>query len=219
MNSQLAAVYLTAKQTVITAGFQQEIDWQSSLRFWQTQETDFLREAAWVVLSTGFRESVVRRKFPEITKAFLHWRSARAITERRAWCRRKAISIFANRQKIDAIVAIAAEVSKTGFPLVRERIGSGGVNYLQTFPYIGPVTSCHLAKNLGLNVAKPDRHLARAARSAGISCPQKMCEIIHQMVGDPVSVVDLVIWRYATINPHYSNAFGAVSSNGDLRYS
>jgi hypothetical protein len=213
IHSQLVALYLTAKQAVIRAGFHREIDWQSNIQFECVQETDFLREAAWVVLSTGFRESVIRRKFPEIAEAFLHWCSAQAITEHHAWCRRKAISIFAHGRKIDAIIAIAAEVSKTGFPHLKERIGCEGVSFLQTFPYIGPVTAYHLAKNLGLNMAKPDRHLVRAARSAGISSPQKMCEIIHQVVGDSVAVVDIVIWRYATINPQFSKEFKTVSSN------
>jgi hypothetical protein len=212
-NSQLAALYLTAKQAVIGAGFHQEIDWQSSLQFESVHETDFLRESAWVVLSAGFRESVLRRKFPAIEDAFLKWQSAKAITESRACCRRSAISIFAHRRKIDAIISIAEEVYKSGFTHVKERIGREGVSFLQTFPYIGPVTACHLAKNLGLNMAKPDRHLVRAAQSAGICSPQKMCEIIHHVVGDSVAVIDIVIWRYATINPQYSKEFGTVSSN------
>ena len=36
-----------------------------------------------------------------------------------------------------------------------------GVNYLTTFDQIGPVTAFHLAKNLGLDVVKPDRPLVR----------------------------------------------------------
>ena len=219
INSRLAALYLTAKQAVIGAGFHQEIDWQTDLVFERTQESDFLREAAWVVLSSGFRESVIRRKFPRIAEAFLDWRSAQAISEQQALCRRQAISIFAHERKINAIIEIAMEVSKTGFPNIKTRIGNEGIRFLQTFPYIGPVTAYHLAKNLGLNMAKPDRHLVRAAQFAGISSPQKMCEIIHEVVGDSVAVIDIVIWRYATINPQYSKEFGTVSSNGIFSHS
>jgi hypothetical protein len=210
INSRLAALYLTAKEAVIGAGFHQEIDWQTDLLFESCNECDFLREAAWVVLSSGFRESVLRRKFPMIAEAFLDWRSAHAISVQQTSCRRRAISVFAHERKIDAIIAIAVEVFKTGFPDIKKRIENEGVGFLQTFPYIGPVTACHLAKNLGLNIAKPDRHLVRAAQFAGISSPQKMCEIIHEVVGDSVAVIDIVIWRYATINPHYSKEFGTV---------
>ena len=37
--------------------------------------------------------------------------------------------------------------------------------------------------------------------------------VIHQVVGDSVAVIDIVIWRYATINPHYSKEFGTVCEN------
>ena len=213
LNFQLASFYLTAKELVISSGFQAEIDWQDDLRFGQIEEPDFLREAAWVVLSTGFRESVVRRTFPAISEAFLQWRNARAISDQARSCRRRALLAFSNERKIDSIITIAEKVSTMGFPLLRKQIENGGVGFLQSLPYIGPVTAFHLAKNIGLNVAKPDRHLVRAAKSVGISCPQKMCEMIHQVVGDPVSVIDLVIWRYATIQPQYPNEFRSISGN------
>lgn len=60
----LAIAYLTAKERIIEAGYAHEIDWQDNRSFKQINESEFLREAAWVVLSSGFRESIVRRVFP-----------------------------------------------------------------------------------------------------------------------------------------------------------
>jgi hypothetical protein len=58
--SLLAVLYLTAKERVIEAGFADEIDWQEKVSLEDLDESTFLRESAWVVLSSGFRETVLR---------------------------------------------------------------------------------------------------------------------------------------------------------------
>jgi hypothetical protein len=58
--SLLAVLYLTAKERVIEAGFADEIDWQEEVSLEDLDESTFLRESAWVVLSSGFRETVLR---------------------------------------------------------------------------------------------------------------------------------------------------------------
>lgn len=75
--------------------------------------------------------------------------------------------------------------------------------FLQTFDFIGPVTSFHLAKNLGLEVVKLDCHLVRMASVARCSCPEELCRITAEITGDKLSVVDLVLWRYATLDPSW----------------
>ena len=50
--------YEVAKQHVNSAGFQDEIRWQSRCDLREFTESDLLREAGWVVLCTGFRGSV-----------------------------------------------------------------------------------------------------------------------------------------------------------------
>jgi len=42
-----------------------------------------------------------------------------------------------------------------------------GVWFLQQLPFIGPVTAFHLAKNLGIEAVKPDRHLCRLSKLLG----------------------------------------------------
>ena len=72
---------------------------------------------------------------------------------------------------------------------------------------VGASTAFHLAKNLGVPVVKPDRHLLRVSNAAGFESPHDLCAVIADIVGDSVSVVDLVIWRYATLKPSYSSDF------------
>jgi hypothetical protein len=199
----LALVYLDAKRAVIDAGFAWEVDWQAMVNFDQLTESAFLRESAWVVLCAGMRESVVRGRFNALSDAFLEWRSAVELLQARRTCRRRALAVFNNRRKIDAIISIAARVAATSFDNLRAILAQEGVHYLQSLPFIGPITSFHLAKNIGLQVAKPDRHLARMARMFGFPSVQMMCGAISDWVYDPIPVVDIVLWRFATLHRKY----------------
>lgn len=200
----LAMFYLDAKSVLINTGFEDEIEWQFALPFQELSETDFLREAAWVVFSSGFREAVVRQKFQQISGAFLNWKSATAIHQGRRECRKAALATFNNRRKVNAVLTIARFVSHHGFEYSKRKIDEGGVEFLMQLPYIGPITAFHLAKNIGLDVAKPDRHLVRAARAAGFQSVVDFCSTIHRIVGDPIAVVDSVVWRYATLNKTFA---------------
>ncbi|OFV94720.1 MAG: hypothetical protein A3F68_08240 [Acidobacteria bacterium RIFCSPLOWO2_12_FULL_54_10] len=203
----LLDVYLTAKEAVVARGFAWEIDWQAERRLDRIDESEFLRESAWTVLSAGFRETVVRRLFPPICDAFLGLKSAAVIQANRVGCRRAALRVFNNHRKIDAIVDIACVVADSGFEVIRRRIQEEDVRFLQTLPYIGSITAFHLAKNLGLPVVKPDRHLQRIAKAAGFGSPRELCELISECVGEPVQVVDIVLWRYATLFSDYVAVF------------
>jgi hypothetical protein len=75
--------------------------------------------------------------------------------------------------------------------------------YLDTLPMIGPVTRYHLARNIGIDCVKPDRHLIRLASEAGYEMkdPQKgvetMCRNIQKDIGDAekLGTIDVVLWR------------------------
>jgi hypothetical protein len=202
----LACAYLEAKHELIEAGFAPEFDWQADIKLENVSETDFLREAAWVILSSGMRESVVRSRFAAITRTFLSWRSAKAIHAHADTCRRNALRCFAHQGKIDAVLAVAEFVSNHGFIEVKKGLEMSGPEFLRRFPFLGPVTSLHLAKNLGFWIAKPDRHLCRLAASLGTDTAT-LCEEISHLVPDSVALVDLVLWRYATVNGRYLETF------------
>lgn len=215
--AQLVDLYLSAKDTVIEHGFAWEVDWQTERRFHRVNESDFLRESAWTIISTGFRESVVRRLFEPISDAFLEFHSAVAIQTRRATCRRAALRVFRHESKVDAILDIAGLIAESGFQSVHRRIEEHGIGYLETLPYIGSITAFHLAKNLGLPVVKPDRHMQRIAKAAGFESPHSLCESISAQVGDPVQVIDVVLWRFATLSSNYVASFAALSEKHPTR--
>ena len=200
----LADTYLRMKDQVIQAGFAWEIDWQNTRSLDHLSEYEFLAESAWVILCSGMRETVVRKCYEAISQAFLDWVSADAVVARRAACEEQALQVFRHRGKIRAVGSVCETVSKCGFRPILQRIKRDGVAFLQTFDFIGPVTSLHLAKNIGLDVVKPDRHLMRMATVSCVS-PQELCEMIAEVTGDKLSAIDLVLWRYATLDSDYLN--------------
>jgi len=210
----LVHLYLEAREYVVGAGYGEEIRWQEELEFDDVTESVFLREAAWVVLSAGFREAIVRKCFDSVSEAFLGWRSAEEIVARREDCEKRALAVFGSRRKIGAIAEIAGRVAEDGIEKVKMGIRTNGVTFLQEFPFVGPVTSYHLAKNLGVDVVKPDRHLVRMAQASGYSSALEMCSMVAAAVGESVAVVDLVFWRYATLNHDYETEFQIGETSG-----
>jgi hypothetical protein len=195
--------YFCAKSAVIAAGFSEEIDYHDWLSFENLRERDFLREAAWVILSSGMRESVVVQKFPGVSEAFLGWSSGQSIVAKKDSCRSAALAVFRHIPKIDAILEVASTVAAEGFMQIRKQIEEHGAQYLQCFSFIGPATSLHLAKNLGMNVVKPDRHLVRIASALGYQSAEEMCREVAMALGERACIIDVVFWRFATLNPHY----------------
>jgi hypothetical protein len=204
-----AKAYLIVKQCLIEEGYAGEIDWQYSVSLNDLNEQTFLRESAWVILCGGFHESIIRQIFPKISIAFLNWKSASFIVKNAAKCKRQALSHFNHKKKIDAILSIASRIDQDGFYQIASKILEGGTKYLQEFCFIGPVTSYHLAKNIGFPLAKPDRHLIRLSRNLGYKDVQQLCSDIANAIDEPIAVVDLVLWRYSTLSrrniTRYSN--------------
>jgi hypothetical protein len=196
-----------AKTEIVCAGYADEIDWQQSVRFEEVTESDLLRENAWVVLSCGMRESIVRARFPKVAACFHDWESADRVLADMPQCRERALRYFHHPAKIDAIITCAQWIVMEGFARAKEAIYRNPLVALQWLPFIGPVTVYHLAKNLGLPVAKPDRHLLRLAKAAGYQDVQEFCADIAQCTGDPVPVVDIVLWRFATLRRDYLTTF------------
>jgi len=205
MDYELLQKYNFAKIIVREFGFHHEIHWQSKVSFEDLDEETFLREFSWVVLSSGMKNTVIEKKFGPISNCFYEWKSASLIAKNCIKCFESAIQIFNNKAKINAIIDAATKISKQGFANIKKLIEKDPIHSLQKFKFIGPITVYHLAKNIGLDFAKPDRHLQRIASMHNYSSVQDFCRDISKHSGDSVPVVDIVFWRFATIEPDYVN--------------
>lgn len=188
--------YAAAKQWVTNIGYGEEILWQESREPGSFTECEFLREYAWVVYCAGFREATVRRYFNAISLCFFDWASAAEIAENSVLCVLSAMQVLSNRRKHDAVASVAARIAVDGFSVFQRMMRADPVSTGLELPFIGEITSLHLAKNLGFDVAKPDRHLVRLKELLGYEDVATMCSFMAEATGDPIRVVDLVLWRY-----------------------
>ena len=200
---RIAHGYFFAKKYVIHKGYGNEIDWQEGLIFETVTEQKFLNEISWVILASGMNDKVIRKIFPLIKSVMLDFQSADLICKKRKSCHNKALKIFNHEGKINAILYAAEYIKKYSLAFIKSEILNKGLKFIQTFPYLGKATAFHFAKNLGLNFAKPDRHLNRISTALGFKNPEALCTEISNLVEEKISLIDLVLWRYATLDKDY----------------
>src|SRR5437868_6319744 len=99
-SKQAIELFQMAWNYVETAGFISEVEWLRARSAVDFTETDLLRETAWVVLCSGFRESVIREKFDYISLSFCDWESSDAIVASHPACVDAALASFRNFSKL-----------------------------------------------------------------------------------------------------------------------
>jgi hypothetical protein len=201
--NRLAHGYFFAKNYIINKGYGTEIDWQDEIKFEELTEQRFLQEFCWVVIASGLNDQVVRKLFPLIKSILFDFNSAYSIYNNSDECYENILKVFNHPGKAKAMLYAANYVFGHSFSHVKSNLSSSGVNYIKTFPYMGEATSFHLAKNIGLNVAKPDRHLVRMSSALGFESVNILCSEISNLIEENISLIDLVLWRYATLDKNY----------------
>nr|WP_294860497.1 hypothetical protein [uncultured Fluviicola sp.] len=201
--SQLSHAYFFAKNIVIDNGYAHEIDWQDNISFNDISSSEFLKEISWVVIASGMNDRVVQKIFPKVKHIMRGFESIDWICENREKIKEQTKIVFNHEGKINAILYIVDYIKSNSFQYLKNRIFNEGISYIQTFPYMGKATSYHLAKNIGLNFAKPDRHLLRLADILGFNSPDELCLNISDSIQEKASVIDLVLWRYCTLDKDY----------------
>ena len=176
--------YMDLKEKVCAAGYAHEVDWAEDLAPVQS-EWRFCLEYIWVVVNSGMKEQVARKIYDRILKALENGEMPP--------------TVFGHAAKAMAMCTVMANLTDIFHKYRSLKSDPERIEFLQTLPWIGPITKYHLAKNLGITtIAKPDRHLTRIAKRVGLTA-QKLCEEISRVTGDTVAVVDLVIWRAANL--------------------
>lgn len=180
--TRMATYYNTIKKTIIDAGYENEIMWINNIPNPVDKEL-FFREYSWVVINSGMKNSVAEKIF----KTF--WKNSSPDFS--------AIN-HPNKNK-----SMKKVYERLDFFFLHFTKSKNKLMYLKSLPHIGDITKYHLARNLGLNYAKPDRHLVRISSLFKYPNVQKLCKALSILTDDPIGVVDLVLWRFATLYPNY----------------
>lgn len=171
--------YLALKDRVLVAGFADEVDWAETVGPPKTPWA-FWCEYGWVVVNSGMKNTVAKKIWSRIYEAVV----VRDMP---------VSSAFGHPGKVAAIQQIHDERQEW---FERYLDAPDKLAFLESMPWIGPITKHHLAKNYGHDCCKPDRHLVRIAEGYGLS-PVEMCQALADVTGDRIGTVDLVIWRAA----------------------
>jgi len=183
---QLLRFYGNAKAAVIREGYAGEVEHVRQLQPFPCPPEWFLYQYIFVVISSGMKNQV-----------------AEGILQKVMASGKYDPSVIGHPGKRAAIER-ALKDSDMWFGKLCQSCDK--LEYLATLPWIGPITKFHLARNIGIDVAKPDRHLVRLSErfgyGSGYADVQEMCQFLSNQVGDKIGVVDVVLWRY-------SNLFGS----------
>lgn len=157
--------------------FPEQIEWARNVRFEDMTPDRFFSEYVWTVLCSGFKVSIAEKMIRKIFSDGFH------------------PEVVKHRLKRKAIEQGFREFPHW-FVRLKELPNERRIEYLDSLPHIGPITRYHLARNIGLDFAKPDVHLVRLAKRFGFIDVETMCRLIHERTKERIGVVDLVLWRY-----------------------
>ena len=168
--------YLVAYKRVVDAGYQEEIEWcRRMATFEECTPERFFSEYVWCVLNAGMKEQVARKIY---------------VRFQQAW----DISVVGHLGK-RAAIKTGIETHLAWFRILQNH--NDRIEYLQSLPWIGPITKYHLARNIGIDCVKPDRHLVRLAAHFGFPSPLEMCIEIqkHTDPQERLGTIDVILWR------------------------
>lgn len=153
---------------------------------------DFYRQYAYVVYNSGFNNSVIEMKWPRLLQAYrdFHVVYVSNFPER---VYSEAMQIIGHEGKVRAIVDTAKIIRTLGWPKFKEEVKVDFMT-LKRFPFIADKTVYHLARNMGFDTIKPDRHLKKMAARYFLD-PFTMCNRIKDETGLSLHMIDTIIWR------------------------
>ncbi|MER9171206.1 hypothetical protein NKI12_28535 [Mesorhizobium australicum] len=147
-----------------------------------TDETDFALRVSYVILNSGMRWTVAKEIWNRMRPSLMETGDVG--------------NTFGHPGKAKSI-NLAMSKRTEFFECFRSAWEEGPekvIDFCGTIPHIGEITKYHLAKNLGVDVAKPDVWLERVASQSGETV-QELCGRLSKQSGDSVSTVDYVIWK------------------------
>lgn len=164
------------EKALLGAGHHLDVAWSEQLSPPKSAE-EFAEAAVYVIVNSGMKYAVAQAIYlrclarlhseKKVRRSFGHKGKARAID----WIWQRKKELFA------AYLAASDKLEFCG-----------------SLPWVGPVTKYHLAKDLGLDVAKPDVHLARLAERDRTTVA-RLCRRLSGQTGYRQATIDTLLWR------------------------
>jgi len=178
MPEDLMKFYIKALSVVKDMGYEDEINTVERRTFDQLTAHNFYLDYVWVIVNSGMKNQVAQGIYDR------YFQSGQNLTKIGHPGKRKAIA-QAKRKFMHWYMALKKAEDK--------------VEYLQTLPWIGPITKYHLARNVGLDVVKPDRHMVRLAEYFNFNNPHELCQWLVERTNWRIGTIDVILWRYCNL--------------------
>ena len=164
--------------------YKHEIEWCENIpSLEEIDKESFFREYAWVVINSGMKNKIAEKIYANF------WNSGN-------------LNFGAIKHALKN-KALKQVYNRLDYYFHHLKQSENKLFYLKSLSFIGDITKYHLARNLGLDYAKPDRHLVRIAKFFDYNNVQTFCKDVSELSHDKIGVVDLVFWRFATLFKNY----------------
>lgn len=175
--------FISVRNAVDAAGFGDDVEWSENAGLPEGAD-EFAREAIFVICNSGMKNTVAQRIYDKVEQALADGLSAS--------------TVFGHKGKTGAIDRIWRDRQDLYLDYLIIGTDEERIEWLGRLPWIGGITKFHLAKNFGVNVAKPDVHLQRLADHYGETV-QGLCDRLSQATGFKARTVDVVLWRACAV--------------------
>jgi len=209
MNFEAAKAFFMDAEQYVRENFPEDLEWSeaqvSKVNVNRVSKDHFMAEAAYVTYCSGYRQKIVEKYWPQLTELYCRF-IPEMIAIHADEIEARATYYINHKGKIKAIINTAkflANLTDDEWREYKKRITpEDNFEILTEFGYIGKITKYHLARNIGFDTIKPDRHLERIGKAVGID-PFQMCRKLSEqskiLVGKhyPVHTIDSIFWRTA----------------------
>ncbi|MCL0059925.1 hypothetical protein M1O20_05555 [Dehalococcoidia bacterium] len=149
----------------------------------------FFEQYIWVVYACNFQVKILEQLEGDLYRAYGDYET---FDETR---RVAVLGVINNIRKWNAVYNTAIKLQYLGWHDFKKTYLTG-IDSMTALKFIGPVTKFHLARNLGFDKCKPDRHMCRLKESFGYNSVDEMCRYLAKRYGLQVKEIDLILWKY-----------------------
>ena len=191
MNREQAIDKLFSKAQRYCRGIEYDAKWVYQVSPDTITPQEFFEEYIWVVYACNFKVTHLGGLWKPLCEAYGNYEALDG-------SRRQAVlNVIDNERKWSAVHRTALMMQGFGWDEFR-KLCLDEIDSITLLGFIGPVTKFHLARNLGFDVAKPDRWMCRIANKTGWESVSSMCEYLSEKHGLSVKEVDIILWEYAS---------------------
>ena len=200
MNTKLWNHWGRALAWMEQSDYRDEIKRFREIRPAAVDRDNFFKTYAHVVLAAGYKYKNLMTLCCKLNQAFRNY-EIDAINESPEQVRRAALDVIDLTRKVNPIICMAQYLASNDWEQFKARLtGSSHLQEMKALGGIGKINKYQLARNIGLDYAKPDVLLRRVAKEFGYTGDESgvfaMVRAIQEPTGERPGVIDIILWRY-----------------------